>query len=169
MSQSGLFFPTCTDAVRAINKNPENSPISYQELYALLISKQIPGAYQDRRYWRVPVDGLEKIGYSPDASLALRMNVPVSDEGAAAPVEDGTPEAYALSENQIDQISGEIIERHSANQNWKKSLELEHLILLDRENRELSIRLRAAEERAEQAEEHLRDLRSILEFATNPN
>ena len=172
MSSAGLFFATCKDAVRALNQNPNERTVSYEELYDLLVSGGVPGAYQARRYWRVPVEGLREVGYNPDTTYALHLNIrpegvdhqeDYQSSPAANPVDSSV-----LTEGQIQQVIKEIEDRHDVDPLRKNRLELEHLVLLERENRELRLRLEESEKRAETAEAHLADLRSILDFATKP-
>lgn len=168
MSPAELFFPTCKDAVRALNQNPAGRPVPYEELYALLVSGGVPGAYQDRRYWRVPVEGLRDIGYEPDTSYALHLTIRPDDVGHEVMSNSAPVDPHVLSKNQIEQVVDEIMDRHEVDPIRKKRLELEHLVLLERENRELHLRLEAAEERAKEADKHLQELRSFLEYATKP-
>ena len=150
MSDSNLFFPTCSDAARALTEEPKNYSATYDELYGLLTTGKVRGAYQERRFWRIPVQGLRDLGFNPDTSLALHLPAkkPVKPLPVAAPQE--------------------IISSEGTSEDRKEKIKLELLSILEKENRELELRLQAETRRADEAEKHLNDLRSILDYATKP-
>lgn len=150
MSDSDLFFPTCSDAARALTKEPANYSATYDELYHLLTTGQVRGAYQERRFWRIPVRSLRDLGFNPDTSLALHLPAkkPVKPLAVVSPQEAISPE--------------------EPSEDRKERIKLELLFILEKENRELELSLQAETRRADEAEKHLNDLRSVLDYATTP-
>ena len=150
MSDSNLFFPTCSDAARSLTKGPESYSATYDELYGLLTTGQVRGAYQERRFWRIPVQGLRELGFNPDTSFALHL--PAKKHAKPLPVV--SPQATISPEE--------------TSEDRKEKIKLELLSILEKENRELELRLQAETRRADDAERHLNELRSVLDYATKP-
>lgn len=150
MSDSNLFFPTCSAAARALTKEPEKESTVYDELYRLLTTGQVRGAYQEQRFWRIPVQSLRDLGFDPDTSFALHLPAKKQVEPlpAVASQETTSPEEPA--------------------EDRKERIKFELLAILEKENRELELRLQAETRRADDAERHLNELRSVLDYATTP-
>jgi hypothetical protein len=157
MMETDLFFPNAADASRAITPEGVRRTPIYNRLYYLLTHGQVEGAYRTNGFWRVPVSGLRRLGYNPDTSLALQL-----------------PTNQTPSKNQSRQVKVAPISEPK-DPLPKSDVSVEMLFHLEQENRELRLKLKHAQEkeecalrRADTAEQHLSDLRSVLDYATTP-
>lgn len=157
--EKALFFSNGKEAVAAINEGGGLN-VDYMDFYHMLRNGGVPGAYQQGKFWRVPVSGLRKLGYNPSTKDTIQLARGVSfeeeDQEPLRPLKDSTPPSspYTKRENEIRD---------------KEQLTLEFLLLLEKENEDLKAKLEATEDKLEVAESHLRDLRSILDYATKPS
>lgn len=159
----GLFFSTCREAVEAINEGG-GSRIQYMDFYRNLRDGGVPGAYQSGRYWRIPVDGLREIGYNPKTDNAIRHAEEVVEGGYAR-----RSSARPIHQAKAPSEAPEPIEIVDFGKGRREEITLELLALLERENQALKEELRVEKEKLETSEKHLRDLRSILDYATSPS
>ena len=148
MPEVALYYPTCADASRAITEAGESNVAAYDEIYPLLVGGKVEGAYQEQRYWRVPVEGLRKLGFDPDTSLALHLPTKpeVVDEPAVVRKTPSRP----------------------ATQPSEEATALAIISHLQQENKELRLRLEHSQERLAESEKHLKDIRSLLDYMTKP-
>lgn len=162
---SALHYLSAADAARDLD--PDNYWPAYQVIYALLTSGEIEGAYLAGRRWIIPVDGLRAAG------------IEISGEGAVEiePVRPRTsrpePETEIVPEPEVDDappIPRSAVAARILREAEDEFASLHHLLASKNlEIARLRVERDAALDRAAAAEEHLRDLRSILDQATSPD
>lgn len=141
------FYISCTAAAKDLN--PANPRAQYMEIYNELRAGNIQGAYIDAHRWIIPVAGLRAAGFRVSGKGAVhvvpREEVPPADDVEV--YEDDLDIGLAEVPDLLGALAGQFAD-------------------LKAENEYLRVSLEAAIKRAETAEDHYQDLRTILDFAT---
>jgi hypothetical protein len=179
---SALYFPSLAAASRSIARNT-GGPLAkiYDSIYPHIHS--MTGAIQTGKncHWKVPVAGLLALGYSPTFSDARPLANLLDEERrqesgeTATPEPAPEPEIVPAPEEYMAIDDAPPTPRSAVASRVLRELEdefasLHHLLASkDLEIARLRAERDAARDRAAASEEHLRDLRSILDYATSPN
>lgn len=150
MTKYKLFYPTGSEAARSAG-------IGVAEMHYLLVSGKIPGAYQaQNRHWRVPVEGLRSVGFEVDTRTAFRMEVDHGEEDDPGVAEEASPEVPGVAAYHEDPA-------------YQRKVLRAHVEYLEEANARLQDQLQREREDRRTAEQHLADLRTFLDVATDPS